>query len=51
MENRKEIDTKQGSWKQTQVKGKQGLEFQFGVAQSVTFSLCAAPLESSCPGF
>ena len=36
MENRKAVDTKQGSWKQTWVKGDQGLEFQYGVAQSVT---------------
>ena len=36
MENRKVTDTKQGSWKQTWVKGEQGLEFQYGVAQSVT---------------
>ena len=36
MENRKVMDTKQGSLRRTWVKGGQGLEFRCGVAQSIT---------------
>ena len=37
MENRKVMDMKYGSWKQTWVKGEQGLEFRYSVARSITF--------------
>ena len=36
MENRKVMDTKQGSWKRKQDKGEQGLKFRYGVSWSVT---------------